>query len=155
MPHIHKLIDFTVGAFIVHKHKVLLVSHRKLKQWLPVGGHIELDEDLEEALFREIREESGLKRNDITIVGKKNAIYDSEGRKALFNPIFTDIHRISRRHRHIGFGYVIKAKTDKVALAEREHHAIKWFTKSELSSQKYKINPGIRYYAKEALRLAK
>jgi len=68
-----------------------------------------------------------------------------------YSPIFTEF----QGGIGIGFGYVIKAKTDKVALAEREHHAIKWFTKSELSSQKYKINPGIRYYAKEALRLAK
>jgi len=37
MPHIHKLIDFTVGALIICKNKVLLVRHKELRIWLPVG----------------------------------------------------------------------------------------------------------------------
>ena len=47
MPHIHEKIDFTVAIFVVHDGKVLLIHHRKLDQWLPLGGHIELDEDPE------------------------------------------------------------------------------------------------------------
>ena len=58
MAHIHEKIDFVSTAIIVHRDKVLLVHHRGLKLWLPVGGHIELDEDPEEALFREIKEET-------------------------------------------------------------------------------------------------
>lgn len=57
MPHIHDLIDFTVAAYIVNNGKVALVNHLQLKRWMPVGGHIELNEDPEEALFREIKEE--------------------------------------------------------------------------------------------------
>lgn len=45
MPHIHPLIDFTVGAFIVNNGRVALIHHKELKKWLSVGGHIELDED--------------------------------------------------------------------------------------------------------------
>ena len=60
MPHIHELIDFTVGVYIVHDSKVLLVHHKKFDKWLSVGGHIELHEDPEEALFREVKEETGL-----------------------------------------------------------------------------------------------
>ncbi|MBI2637632.1 MAG: NUDIX domain-containing protein [Candidatus Sungbacteria bacterium] len=154
MPHIHKLIDFTVGALIVHKNKVLLIHHKKLKKWLPVGGHSELDEDIEEALFREIEEESGLKKNQIQIIGKRPDITQA-GLRPLINPSFLDIHTISKTHRHLEFRYVIKAKTDKVCLAKREHKNIKWFTFNELNTKSYKILPAIKYYAKEALRLAK
>ena len=59
MPHIHYAIDFTVAIFVVHEHKVLLVHHRKLGKWLPLGGHVELDEEPEQAALREAREESG------------------------------------------------------------------------------------------------
>ena len=59
MPHIHKLIDFTVEVFIVHKHKVLLRRHDKYKKWLSIGGHIELHEDPVEAAIREVKEEVG------------------------------------------------------------------------------------------------
>ena len=57
MPHIHDLIDFIVDAYIVHNNSVLLILHKKLKIWLPIGGHIELNEDPDEALMREIKEE--------------------------------------------------------------------------------------------------
>ena len=60
MPHSHDLMDFTVEAFVVYAHRVLLIDHTQLQTWLPLGGHIELDEDPEQALFREIREERGL-----------------------------------------------------------------------------------------------
>jgi hypothetical protein len=43
MAHIHEKIDFTVSIFVVHEGRILLVHHRKLNQWLPLGGHIELD----------------------------------------------------------------------------------------------------------------
>ena len=42
MPHIHEQIDFTVAIFVVHQGKVLVIHHRKLDRWLPLGGHIEL-----------------------------------------------------------------------------------------------------------------
>ncbi len=66
MPHIHDTIDFTVEAFVVHNDKVLLRKHDKYKIWLSVGGHIELDEDPNQAAFREVKEEVGL---DIELIG--------------------------------------------------------------------------------------
>ena len=55
MAHIHEKIDFTVAIFVVYDGKVLLIHHRKLDKWLPLGGHIELDEDPEMAALREAR----------------------------------------------------------------------------------------------------
>jgi hypothetical protein len=42
MAHIHERIDFTVAIFVVHADRVLVIHHRKLDRWLPLGGHIEL-----------------------------------------------------------------------------------------------------------------
>src|SRR5687767_9813032 len=56
MAHIHEKIDFTVAVFIVQDARVLLVHHRKLNKWLPIGGHIELEEDPEQAALREAQE---------------------------------------------------------------------------------------------------
>jgi len=44
MAHIHDRIDFTAAIFVVHAEKVLLVHHRQLDRWLPLGGHIEPQE---------------------------------------------------------------------------------------------------------------
>ena len=55
MPHIHEKIDFTVEVFVVHNGRVLLRKHDKLKFWLSVCGHIELDEDPNQAAVREVK----------------------------------------------------------------------------------------------------
>ena len=60
MPHIHDLIDLTVSAYIVYDDKILLMHHKKLGAWMQVGGHVELHEDTDEAIAREIEEECGV-----------------------------------------------------------------------------------------------
>jgi len=147
MPHIHDLIDYTANAYIVYDDKVLLVDHKKLKTWMPVGGHIELDEDPEEALLREVQEESGL---EVEIIGERPNVSDS-GVKPLIPPVFMDIHDIDEIHRHVGLVYFSKAKGDRVKLAEKEHHDIRWFTQTELQDASFNIRPYIRFYAEQAL----
>jgi 8-oxo-dGTP pyrophosphatase MutT (NUDIX family) len=149
MPHIHPEIDFTVAAYIVHKDSVLLINHKKLKKWLPIGGHIELDQDPEEALFAEVREESGIQRPDLTVWGEKPSI-ESEGTKFLYPPAFLDIHDISDTHRHVGMVFFLKSATDRIVLAEREHTDIKWVKESELESPELSLLPAVKFYAGEA-----
>jgi 8-oxo-dGTP pyrophosphatase MutT (NUDIX family) len=114
---------------------------------LPVGGHIELDEDPEEALFREIKEECGL---DIEVLAAK-PIIESEGTKILYTPEFLDIHKISDSHKHIALSYFAKAKSDKVVLNQEEHNEIRWFTKEELDNLEFKLEPTTSFFAKKAL----
>ncbi len=148
MPHINRLIDFVVAAFIVHNKKVLLVEHKKLKAWLPVGGHIELDEDPIQALKREVVEETGL---NLKITDRK-VLFRSKGTKSLRVPNFLDIHKITDSHRHIGIIYFLRSEEEKIKLAEREHNSIKWFSESELNRKEYKIKSSIKFYCREAIR---
>ncbi len=147
MAHINDLIDFTISAFIVHEDKVLLVHHKKLNTWLPVGGHIELDEDPEQALHREIKEECGLV---VQVCGQHEDI-DSSHIKSLIPPMFLDIHKISDTHRHVGMIYFATSKTDKVKLAEQEHNDIRWFTKEDLEADKNDLLDNVVFYGKKAL----
>ena len=147
MPHIYDLIDFVVEAFIVYENKVLLIHHKKLNKWLPIGGHIELNEDPDEALFREVEEECGL---EIEILNKKPAI-ESEGTKFLYTPLFLDIHEISETHKHIGFIYFAKSKSGKFVFNREEHKDIRWFGEEDLEKPEFNLSPAIKLYAKEAL----
>ncbi len=147
MTDIHELIDFVVCIYIVHKDKVLLVHHKRLNKWLPIGGHIELDEDPEEALFREVKEESGL---EIEVLSEKSSV-QTPGFKALYNPAFLDIHDISNTHKHIGLVYFAKANTDQIVLAEKEHNEIRWFTREELGDSQFNLLQNIQFYAEQAL----
>lgn len=60
---------FTASALILDDKKVLLVKHKKLGVWLYPGGHIESWETPDEALIREVKEETGL---DIEILSSKD-----------------------------------------------------------------------------------
>ncbi len=147
MAHINELIDYTVEVFIVYDKKILLVYHKALQKWLPVGGHIELDEDPEEALFRETKEETGL---DIEILSNKLDLR-TDSFKSLFTPLYLDIHRINDTHRHVGMVYFARSLTDKVSLEKEEHEQVRWFSQKDLSNPKYSILEDVKVYAKKAL----
>jgi 8-oxo-dGTP pyrophosphatase MutT (NUDIX family) len=51
---------FSVSVLCRHGGAVLLVRHRRLGAWLPVGGELEPGETPLEAARRELREETGL-----------------------------------------------------------------------------------------------
>jgi 8-oxo-dGTP pyrophosphatase MutT (NUDIX family) len=56
---------FTATGYIATDEAILLHWHKKLRMWLPPGGHIEENEDPVEAVVREAKEESGL---DVEVV---------------------------------------------------------------------------------------
>lgn len=147
MAHIHEKIDFTAAVFVVREHRVLLVHHRKLGQWLPVGGHIELDEDPEIAALREAREESGL---EIELLGERPPT-TGPGTRALIAPRFLDIHRITDTHEHIGLIYWGRPKSGEVTLAAAEHFAIRWCSAPDLDSLQPPLSAAVRWYALKAL----
>src|SRR6478672_5737164 len=128
MAHIHEKIDFTVAIFVVSKGRVLVIHHRKLDRWLPLGGHIELDEDPEQAALREAKEESGL---TVELLGERPPT-TGPGTRALIAPRFLDIHRISDTHEHIGMIYWARPKTGTPTLATAEHHDIRWCSAEDL-----------------------
>lgn len=148
MPHIHKVYDFVVSVFIVHRDKVLLIYHKKYKEWLPIGGHIELDEDPEEALYREIKEESGLKVRVLSHVPR----IKHKGVKPLPTPSFADVHKISRDHKHIALVYFGTSSSDRVRLHVREHREFRWLSKKELYDPRFQLTRSIRFYCREALK---
>jgi 8-oxo-dGTP pyrophosphatase MutT (NUDIX family) len=147
MPHIHEKIDFTVAIFVVHEKKVLLIHHRKLDKWLPLGGHIELDEDPEQAALREAREESGF---EVELIGERPPTTGS-GTRALIAPRFLDIHAITETHEHIGMIYWARPKQGKMTLAPEEHHDIRWCRAEELDHLLPKMSDAVKWYCQQAI----
>jgi 8-oxo-dGTP pyrophosphatase MutT (NUDIX family) len=145
--HIHEKIDFTVAIFVVHREKVLLIHHRQLNKWLPLGGHIELDEEPEQAALREAREESGL---EVELLGERPPT-TGPGTRALLAPRFLDIHRINDTHEHIGMIYWARPRNGTVTLAAQEHHDIRWCSAEDLAALKPTMSDAVRWYCLKAL----
>jgi 8-oxo-dGTP pyrophosphatase MutT (NUDIX family) len=147
MAHIHEKIDFTVAIFVVHESKVLLIHHRKLDKWLPLGGHVELEEDPEQAALREAKEESGL---DVELLGERPPT-TGPGSRALIAPRFLDIHRITDTHEHIGMIYWARPRGGAVTLATEEHHDIRWCGDRELDQLEPPMSDAVKWYCRQAL----
>src|ERR1039458_3925150 len=157
MAHIHEKIDFTVAIFVVYDGRILLIHHRKLDKWLPLGGHIELDEDPEQTALREAKEESGL---DVELLGERPPT-TSPGTRALIAPRFLDIHRINETHEHIGMIIWARPKVGSarcanrtpqrgvptnLALAVEEHHDIRWCSAGELDKLEPPMSDAVQWY---------
>ncbi|MCH7828548.1 NUDIX domain-containing protein [Patescibacteria group bacterium] len=153
MSHIHEQIDWTIVAYVVYKRKVLFIFHKELQKWLPLGGHIELDEDPDEALLREVKEESGIENVEV-LASKPNLSLEDPSRKFLYTPAYVDIHPISKTHKHIGLVYFLRTETDVVQLAEEEHTEIRWLTEDELDDSRFRLESSIKFYAREAIQRA-
>jgi len=149
MPHIHELYDFVVTIYIVYEGKVLLVYHPKYSKWMPIGGHIELDEDPEEALFREIREECGL---EVDMLSTKPQV-DSPGFKWIQAPNFIDVHEANAPHRHISLTYFAKAKHNH-HVKSVEHLEMSWLGHDDLEDPQYNLSEVVKFYCKEAIKCA-
>lgn len=148
MPHIHDEIDYTVEVFIVYNNKVLLRKHDKYGLWLSVGGHIELDEDPNQAAVREVKEEVGL---NVELIGKALPFQDRNYQE-LIPPVFLNRHRISDTHEHVTLTYFARSETDKLVLSEKEKSSeCRWFTHEEIVLGNENIKDSIKIYAIKSL----
>lgn len=150
MPHIHDQYDFVITSVIVHKGAVLLVHHPRYGKWLFPGGHIELDEDPEEALFREIKEETGLTVEPMTT----KLDIDEPGVKPILTPNYVDVHEANAPHKHIAFVYFCMASNNHSVLSD-EHLEMRWVEEAELSLSEYNLPPSMLRYATEAIAISK
>ena len=154
MPHINYAVDMTVEVFIIHENKVLLRKHDKYGIWLSVGGHIEPDEDPNQAALREVQEEVGLK---VELVPTTKVLdIELDRYKHIIPPAFINRHRINQNHEHVTLNYFAKAESDKVQQGDKEiSEDWKWFTLEELNQIQEGISETVRHYAKAALQMVK
>lgn len=129
---------FCVSVFVYDKEskKFLLVKHKKMGTWVQPGGHIELNEDPEEAAIREVFEETGVK---IELVGERkprNCDY--------ILPLAIQKNIVNDNHIHMDFVYVAYLIGDnKLILNEDESTDIAWFTLDEIKDPSFNTFPDI------------
>jgi 8-oxo-dGTP pyrophosphatase MutT (NUDIX family) len=109
------LRHFSVAVFVVHGSCVLLHYHRKLRKWLPPGGHIEDGELPDEAALREVQEETGIRAR---LVGPRGLPIDEP--RQLVVPAGIQLEDIYPGHQHVDLVYFAVPDPDDVRAAEIE-----------------------------------
>lgn len=136
----------TVVAYIIYENKVLLAHHKKYDLWLPPGGHIEENEDFEQALLREIKEEISI---DIEILNQSDIPVVGDTVRNIPAPFYSNVHKVLD-HQHCCLYYLCKAKTNNVKLND-ELLDFAWFSKEDLNQEH--IPPDVRAIAEKALEI--
>ena len=101
------------------RERVLLLHHAKLHRWLQPGGHGEGEVDPRLIALREIEEETGLSRADLSA-------FPSEGL------LDVDVHSIPARggepaHPHLDLRYGFVARAGATPRLSEESRALDWF----------------------------
>jgi len=123
MEKIKKKIKILANGIIQKENKFLLLK-RNLNdvdspgEWEFPGGFIEFGEDPKEGIIREVKEETSLNVEIISIYKILSKEYEKPGKK---------IHLIR-------IIYLLKTFDKKVKLNEREHEDYKWLKKEEIKN---------------------
>jgi len=129
---------FTATGIVFNsKNQVLMVFHKKLNVWLPPGGHIEENELPDNAVIREILEETGIHvkieslKQDINISNKDSC-------RELERPFIILLEDIESngKHNHIDMIYICSALNNEFTLQKLEVSDIGWFTLNEINELK-------------------
>jgi 8-oxo-dGTP pyrophosphatase MutT (NUDIX family) len=159
MTHTSKNLDYTINCFIVKDQKVLLIYNKQYDMWLAPGGHIEPEENYEDAIFREIEEETGINKSELTLIDPRGSIpnenifSDHEGARSLISPTFSDIHPAGNNHFHIAFRFFLITTAEVRGSVDEFVIKHEWLSEKDLDLEKYHLKKAVKYYAKYALNL--
>ena len=119
--------DLVVAVYIFKEDdKLLLIKHKKLGKWLPVGGHIELNETPDQAVIRESNEEVGLDVILLQYFKLEVGLHD------LALPFYANVHSVGD-HNHACLFYLCQAWNPEFMKPNlKEISNARWFSKLEL-----------------------
>lgn len=131
----NKMKHFTASALIINKAKVLLVHHKKLDVWLYPGGHIEEYENPDEALIREVKEETGL---EIEVLSKKDdSLSDEKSDVLSLHLPYAFLCELVGDYYHNDLIYLCKIKgSEELKININESNDIGFFSYEEIKNLK-------------------
>lgn len=135
---------FTVAVFVVWRGSVLLHRHRKLRLWLPPGGHVEPGELPDEAAVREVLEETGV---EVGLTGERRA--DVKDPRQLHRPAGVQLEHIGPDHEHIDLIYFAAPVGATGIRPESEEDLTGWYSPGEWEG--LPLNAEVRGWCERAI----
>lgn len=127
---------FTATVYIFDRDKTLLIFHKKLRRWMPPGGHVDPNETPPEAAKREAFEETGL---EIELISQETLWVNYPHSKSIERPYHCFLQEMpaygnTPAHYHMDFVYMGRPIGGRTSFNERESEALRWFTWQEVQS---------------------
>ncbi|HEY4238446.1 MAG TPA: NUDIX domain-containing protein [Kofleriaceae bacterium] len=123
---------FSVAVYARRGERVLVIEHKRLQTWLPVGGELEADETPSEAAARELREETGLAGVFPRLVGALDGVPDGL--------IGYEEHTAGSKGLHMNFVFVADVAPDADVVPNDEFGAWRWVDRAELGALSSPLN---------------
>ncbi len=128
--------EFTATCYILdeEKQQVLLIYHRKLKKWLPAGGHVDPHEIPCDTARREALEETGI---EVEILSQENIEINCWNAKSFPRPYLCLLEEIppygdQPAHQHMDMVYVGRPIGGTLRHAPEETAGARWFSLEDL-----------------------
>jgi 8-oxo-dGTP diphosphatase len=123
---------FSVAIYARKGDRVLVIEHRRLGTWLPVGGELEAGETPLEAAARELREETGLAGSFSRLAGA----CDGEPPGL----IGYEEHVAGSKGLHMNFVFVADVAADAEVKPNDEFGEWRWIERAELETLESPLN---------------
>lgn len=123
---------FSVAVYARRGERVLVIEHRRLKTWLPIGGELEACETPLEAAVRELREETGLTARFRSLVGALDGVPTGL--------IGYEEHQAGSKGVHMNFVFVAEIAAEAEVQPNEEFGAWRWVDRGELDRLESPLN---------------